>query len=51
MILLKKPKNIQVTKWLRKCDLQWLESEKIRLQAKGFNPEIVKLNNRYSLWR
>jgi len=58
MTLLKKPINIQVTKWLPKCDLQWLESEKVRLQAKGFNPEIIKLiaypgkpNNKYSLWR
>ena len=51
MTLLKKHADIQVTIWLPKCDLWWLESEKTRLEAKGFNPEIVKLNNKYSLWR
>jgi len=41
----------RITKWLRKSDLEWLESEKRRLEKKGWSVIIETVNDRYSLWR
>jgi regulation of enolase protein 1 (concanavalin A-like superfamily) len=41
----------RITKWLHKSDLEWLESEKRRLEKKGWSVIIETANDRYSLWR
>jgi regulation of enolase protein 1 (concanavalin A-like superfamily) len=41
----------RITKWLHKSDLEWLESEKRRLEKKGWSVIIETVNDRYSLWR
>ena len=41
--------TLRITKWLHKSDLEWLESEKKRLEKKGWNVTIQIVNERYSL--
>ena len=41
--------TLRITKWLHKSDLEWLESEKRRLEKKGWNVTIQIVNERYSL--
>ena len=40
---------LRITKWLHKSDLEWLESEKRRLEKKGWSVIIEIVNERYSL--
>ena len=41
--------TLRITKWLHKSDLEWLESEKRRLEKKGWSVIIEIVNERYSL--
>ena len=41
--------TLRITKWLHKSDLEWLESEKKRLEKKGWSVIIEIVNERYSL--
>ena len=43
--------TLRITKWLHKSDLEWLESEKRRLEKKGWSVIIETVNDRYSLWK
>ena len=48
---IKENKKVQVTKWLKTEDLEWLESESERLTAKGWEVKIIRdQRGRRSLW-